>query len=200
MAGSSVHLGLLGPARRAGPSPLRSARKRRRGQGGRAPGPRPASTCHRALRPAWRLHSSSWCPQHLGGRAPGPRPASFCHRALRPAWRLHSSSRCPLRLGGRAPRLAARFYLQPGATARVASSHFKPVPAAPGGTCPPGSRPAPTCHRALRAGRSLHPSKLAPARLGGHAPPAAGPRLPPTVRWPAVRSVTTLPAVSWSHR
>jgi hypothetical protein len=73
MADFSVHLGLLGPARRAGPSPLRSARKRRRGQGGRAPGPRPASFRHRALRPAWRLHSSSRCPLRLGGTCPPAR-------------------------------------------------------------------------------------------------------------------------------
>ena len=40
---------------------------------GRAPGPRPASTGYRALRPACRLHSSSRSPLHLGGRAPPAR-------------------------------------------------------------------------------------------------------------------------------
>jgi len=67
------------------------------------PGSRPASTCNRALRPAWRLHSSSRCPQHLGGRAPGSRPAPTCHRALRLAWRLHSPKLVVATLGGTSP-------------------------------------------------------------------------------------------------
>ena len=91
------------------------------------PGSRPASTCNRALRPAWRLHTSSRCPQHLGGRAPpdrGPPLPATEHYGSRGAftlqsWRSH-------RLGERLPRLAARIYSLPGATARVASPLIKP--------------------------------------------------------------------------
>jgi len=91
------------------------------------PGSRPASTCNRALRPAWRLRSSSRCPQHLGGRAPpdrGPPLPATEHYGSRGAFTLQSW--CSHRLGERLPRLAARIYSLPGATARVASPLIKP--------------------------------------------------------------------------
>jgi len=103
MAGSSVHLGLLGPARRAGPPPLRSARKRRRGQGDVPParGPPPSATGRYGPRGVFTHRAGARCA--WGDVPPGSRPASTCNRALRPAWRLRSSSRCPQHLGGRAP-------------------------------------------------------------------------------------------------
>ena len=142
MAGFCVHLGLLGPARRAGPPPLRSARKRRRGQGDVPParGPPPSAT----------------------GRY-GPRGV-FTHQA---------GARCTW--GDVPPRLAARFYLQPGATARVASSLYKPVPAAPGGTCSPDRGPPLPATEHYGSRGAFHSSKLALASLGGTSPPGSRP-------------------------
>jgi len=58
------------------------------------------------------------------------------------------------------------------------------------GDVPPGSRPASTCHRALRLAWSLHPSKLVLASLGGTSPPARGPHLLATGRY-GPRGVST---------
>jgi len=91
------------------------------------PGSRPASTCNRALRPAWRLRSSSRCPQHLGGRA--PRIAARPYLPPSTTARVEPS---PFKAGARiawgnvSPRLAACIYSPPGTTARVASSLIKP--------------------------------------------------------------------------
>ena len=70
------------------------------------------------------------------------------------------------RPGGTCPRPAARLHLLPGATARVSSSLIKPVPAAPGGTCPPGSRPASTCNRALQPAWRLRSTSRARSTWG----------------------------------
>ena len=137
MAGSSVHLGLLGPARRAGPPPLRSARKRRRGQGDVPParGPPPSAT----------------------GRY-GPRVV-FTHQA---------GARCTW--GDVPPRLAARFYLQPGAAARVASSLYKPGPQHLGGRAPRiAARPYPPPRW-----RPFTLLSWCSHRLGERLPPARG--------------------------
>ena len=121
--------------------------------------------------------------------------------SVRPGGPAHLRS-APLASGaaarGTCPRPAARLYRLPGATARVPSSLIKPVPAAPGGTCPPGSRPASTCNRALRPAWRLRSTSRCPQHLGGRAPRIAARPYPPPSTTARVAPFTLL---SWcSHR
>ena len=149
-----------GPAGRPISAPLRSQAA-----------PRPGGTCPR---PTARLHLPPGAtarvatslikpvPAAPGGTCPPARcPPPPATGRYGPRGDFTHQAGARITRGNVFPRLAARCYPPPSTTARVASSLFKPVPASPGGTSPPGSRPASTRYRALRLAWRLHSSSRA---------------------------------------